>query len=880
MTTTSAIRDRFLSFFAAQDHRILPSAPLVPRGDPSLFFTNSGMVPFKNIFTGKETSPYPRVATAQKCLRAGGKHNDLENVGYTARHHTFFEMLGNFSFSDYFKEQAIELAWLFLTKEISLPSERLLVTIHASDEEAASLWRQIAGLPSERIISIDSSDNFWTMGESGPCGPCSEIFYDRGPDVPGSLPGHDYESGDRFVEIWNLVFMQFEQESSGRRRPLPSPSIDTGMGLERMAAVLQNKHSNYDTDILHALREAVRHIAGIQLGDDNRASLNIIADHLRAIAFLIAEGVRPTNEGQGYVLRRISRRAMRHAYRIGQNQPFLWRLVPIFIDLMNDHYPELGRAQDFIIQTLHEEEERFGHTLDRGLRLLENAMTLQGGARELSGEIAFNLYDTHGFPLDLTEDILREHGMSLDRKAFEVAMSEQRARATWTGSGETHEEQLSLSETFSATQFLGYESEKLETSILALIQEGQDCQSLSDKSKASAVIIAAQTPFYAESGGQLSDQGIIAVPGSGRFQVTAVKKVRGLILHKGHMIDGHIDKGQRAHFEIDSQRRACLTANHSATHLLHAALRRHLGDQITQRGSHIAPDRLRFDITYPGSIAESTLRAVEAEVNEHIRLNDEVTTRIMDLDDALKQGALTLLGKDYSPHVRVVAMGGLDLDGQSYSLELCGGTHVHRLGAIGAFRIIAESGVAAGIRRLEACTGAAALAYDTAIEQAARMAAIELQTTIKDLPERVGSLLQDYRRLKSDWDKLENRSTGTAYIDERSEIAGISCVFRCLKGIHPRALKGVVDAIKRDTASGVVAVIGIQSGKATLVVGVREDLTNRLSAVILVQAGARPLGGKGGGRPDMAQAGGPYTQAAAQSLEAIANAIRQDMTSS
>ncbi|MGF1611144.1 MAG: alanine--tRNA ligase, partial [Kiloniellales bacterium] len=715
MNTGTEIRAAFLDYFAKHGHEVVASSPLVPRNDPTLLFTNAGMVQFKNVFTGNETRPYQRAVTAQKCVRAGGKHNDLENVGYTARHHTFFEMLGNFSFGDYFKELAIELAWSLVTKEYGLAKDRLLVTVYAEDDDAFKLWRKIAGLPEEKIIRIPTSDNFWAMGDTGPCGPCSEIFYDHGPHIAGGPPGSPDEDGDRFIEIWNLVFMQFEQLEPGKRVELPKPSIDTGMGLERIAAVLQGKHDNYDTDLLRALIEASAEASNTHPDGPHAVSHRVIADHLRATAFLVADGVLPSNEGRGYVLRRIMRRAMRHVHKLGVREPMIWRLVPALVGMMGGHYGELRRAEALIAETLKLEEGRFAQTLDRGLRMLEEELGKLGEAQALPGEAAFRLYDTYGFPLDLTQDILRGQGRGVDSAGFEAAMAAQRAaaRKAWAGSGEAATEALwfDLRQRLGATEFLGYDTEMAEGQVLAIVVDGKEVKQAS--AGQAVAVITNQTPFYGESGGQMGDSGVLfSAEGASVAVADTQKKLGDLHVHYGKVSEGTLNVGEAVELRVDSGRRNDLRAHHSATHLLHEALRRRLGEHVTQKGSLVAPDRLRFDFSHPKPLTPEDIAAIEALVNDRVRRNAEVATHFMTPDEAVEQGALALFGEKYGDEVRVVSMGGEDVSkgpGRPYSTELCGGTHVRRTGDIGFFKITGESALAAGVRRIEAVAGAAAL---------------------------------------------------------------------------------------------------------------------------------------------------------------------------
>jgi alanyl-tRNA synthetase len=881
MATTSEIRSTFLNFFAKHGHEIVESSPLVPRNDPTLLFTNAGMVQFKNVFTGVEHRPYSRAVTSQKCVRAGGKHNDLENVGYTARHHTFFEMLGNFSFGDYFKEFAIECAWNLITKEYGLPKEKLLVTVYSEDEDAAALWRKIAGLTDEKIIRIPTSDNFWAMGDTGPCGPCSEIFFDHGPSVPGGPPGSPDEDGDRFIEIWNLVFMQYEQVTKDERINLPRPSIDTGMGLERIAAVLQGKHNNYDIDLMRALVLASAEATGVDPDGAQAASHKVIADHLRASSFLIADGVLPSNEGRGYVLRRIMRRGMRHAHLLGAQDPLMWRLVPELVRQMGDAFPELIRAQPMIAETLRLEEERFKQTLGRGLRLLDQETENLTAGGTLDGEVAFRLYDTFGFPLDLTQDVLRARDIAVDTDRFNAAMDRQRAeaRAAWSGSGEAADEAIwfDLREKHGATEFLGYASTEAEGQVLAIIQNGKAVEIV--EAGAEASLILNQTPFYGESGGQTGDTGTIKGE-SGQFTVTDTQKRLGdLFVHVGIVQDGAIAVGDAVALSVDASRRDATRRNHSATHLLHAALRRALGDHVAQKGSLVSPDRLRFDISHQKAMSAAELAQVEREVNERVRLNTPVTTRLMPTDQAIEAGAMALFGEKYGDEVRVVTMGGDDPDSpdKRYSVELCGGTHVQQTGDIGNVLVVGESAVAAGVRRIEALTGAAAQAYTASRLQVLDDLAQQLRTTPEQLGERVAALMDERRKLEREVTDLRRQlaTGGSAGNNQAAEdIGGIKFAGRALQDVPAKDLRSMADDLKGQLGSGVVAVVTSTDGKGSLVVGVTDDLKDKLSAVDLVRAGAAAMGGKGGGgRPDMAQAGGPDGSKANDALKAIAAAI-------
>jgi alanyl-tRNA synthetase len=879
MATTNEIRRAFLDYFKGQGHAEVASSPLVPRNDPTLMFTNAGMVQFKNVFTGQETRDYTRAATSQKCVRAGGKHNDLDNVGYTARHHTFFEMLGNFSFGDYFKAEAIDYAWTLVTGEFALPKDKLLVTVYSEDEDAAALWRKIAGLPEERIIRIPTSDNFWSMGDTGPCGPCSEIFFDHGPGIPGGPPGSPDEDGDRFIEIWNLVFMQFEQVTPDERIDLPKPSIDTGMGLERIAAVMQGQHDNYDTDTMRRIIEASADAAGVDPDGEFRVSHRVVADHLRASTFLIADGVLPSNEGRGYVLRRIMRRAMRHAHIMGCTDPLLHRLVPTLVREMGEAFPEIVRAQALATETLKLEETRFKETLDRGLRILADETGKLGEREALSGEVAFKLYDTYGFPVDLTADILRGQGRSLDQAGFDAAMERQRAaaRKAWSGSGEaaTDRTWFEVRDAVGATEFLGYDTTTAEGVVTALIADGARVDSAG---AGEVLIIVNQTPFYGESGGQMGDTGTIRTAGGAVLTVTDTQKKLGdVFVHIATVETGTVTVGDPVELLVDAERRDRLRANHSATHLLHEALRRRLGDHVAQKGSLVAPERLRFDFSHPAAIDAGDLTWIEAEVNRRVRQNSPVTTRLMTPDAAIGEGAMALFGEKYGDEVRVVSMGGgLDAgDKSAWSVELCGGTHVQRTGDIGVVKLVAEASVSAGVRRVEAVTGVGALDWIASRETALAEASAELKTTPEDLPARVHALIEDRRRLERELVEMRKKlASGGGGGGTTKTVAGTTFAARSLDGVPARELKGVADGLKQEIGSGVVAVVSNDDGKASLVVAVTEDLTGRFNAVDLVRAGSAALGGKGGGgRPDMAQAGGPDGTAGEQALAAIEAAL-------
>ncbi|MBV9735463.1 MAG: alanine--tRNA ligase [Acidisphaera sp.] len=876
MTSSNDIRAGFLDYFARNGHTVVPSSPLVPRNDPTLLFTNAGMVQFKNAFTGQEHLPYARAATAQKCVRAGGKHNDLDNVGYTARHCTFFEMLGNFSFGDYFKEQAIAYAWELVTKDFGLSPDRLTVTVFSEDDDAASLWRRIAGLPEERIIRIPTSDNFWRMGDTGPCGPCSEIFFDHGPKLAGGPPGSPEQDGDRFMEIWNLVFMQFEEGPPGVRKPLPRPSIDTGMGLERIAPILNGKYDAYDTDTLRALILASAEASGEAPDGPHRVSHRVIADHLRSSAFLIADGVLPSNEGRGYVLRRIMRRAMRHAHMMGMREPLMDRLVPTLTREMGGAYPELFRAETLIRETLRLEETRFKAMLERGLHLLVDEVEKLGEGQVLPGAVAFRLYDTYGFPLDLTQDALREQGRAVDVAGFQAAMAEQRtrARAAWAGSGEAATENVwfDLRERLGATEFLGYTTETAEAEILALVVQGAPVQAAAAGSD--VAVILNQTPFYAESGGQVGDAGRITGPDGLAIAITDTQKKLGdLVVHLGRVEAGTARADTPVRAQVEHVRRTRIRAHHSATHLLHEALRRRLGLHVTQKGSLNAPDRLRFDVSQPRPMTAEDLAWVEREVNARIRENGPVTTRLMTPDAAVAEGAMALFGEKYGDEVRVVSMGAGGGNKPAYSIELCGGTHVNRTGDIGLFRIVGEGAVSAGVRRIEAVTGEAALAL---IDETARRldeVAQALKTGPAEVPARVAALLEDRRRLERQIAELQ-RKLATGSEASLEEVNGVKLAARNLGEVPPRELKGLADAIRKQIGSGVVALVSNAEGKASIVVGVSPDLTGRFSAVDLARAASNAVGGRGGGgRPDMAQAGGPDGARAEAALAAIRTAL-------
>ncbi|MGV0912528.1 alanine--tRNA ligase [Martelella sp. FOR1707] len=882
MNGVNEIRSTFLDYFKQNGHEVVASSPLVPHNDPTLMFTNAGMVPFKNVFTGLESRPYSTATTAQKCVRAGGKHNDLDNVGYTARHHTFFEMMGNFSFGDYFKERAISLAWNLITKEFALPKDKLLVTVYHEDDEAFNLWKKIAGLPDERIIRIATSDNFWSMGDTGPCGPCSEIFYDHGDHIWGGPPGSPEEDGDRFIEIWNLVFMQYEQISADRRENLPRPSIDTGMGLERVAAVLQGKHDNYDIDLFRNLIAASVDLTGVKAEGEHRASHRVIADHLRSSAFLIADGVLPSNEGRGYVLRRIMRRAMRHAELLGAREPVLYKLLPVLVGEMGRAYPELHRAEALISETLKLEESRFRKTLDRGLTLLDEASSNLKKGDSLDGETAFKLYDTYGFPLDLTQDALRARGIHVDLTGFQDAMHRQRAeaRAHWQGSGDKATETIwfELGEKHEATEFLGYDTEKAEGITLALVKDGASVEAAREGD--AVAVVVNQTPFYGESGGQMGDTGTIRSDKAVLRVTDTQKKGRGLFVHYATVEKGEITRGEPVSLEVDHARRSRLRANHSATHLIHEALRERLGNHVAQKGSLVAPERLRFDISHPKPLSAAELTDVENMANEIVLQNAPVATRLMSVDDAIAEGAMALFGEKYGEEVRVVSMGTAtsgEKAGKTYSLELCGGTHVRATGDIGLIRIVGESAVGAGVRRIEALTGIDARRYLTDQDEKLKALAASLKVQPDDVGTRVEALLDERRRLERELTEARKQLAlgGSGSADEAEKIGDINLVAKVLQGVAAKDLKGMADTAKTNRDHTAVAFIAVaEDGKASVVVSLTEDLTQRFSAVDLVRAASAAVGGKGGGgRPDMAQAGGPDGANADAAIDAVRAAL-------
>ena len=884
MSGVNEIRSHFLDFFASKEHAKVDSSPLVPRNDPTLMFTNAGMVQFKNVFTGLEKRDYTRAATSQKCVRAGGKHNDLDNVGYTARHHTFFEMLGNFSFGDYFKEEAITNAWNLLTKEFGLPEEKLLVTVYHTDDQSADLWKKIAGLKDDRIIRIPTDDNFWSMGDVGPCGPCSEIFFDHGDHIWGGPPGSPQEDGDRFIEIWNLVFMQYEQLSVDERVDLPKPSIDTGMGLERIAAVMQGQHDNYDIDLFKALISASEDLTSIKAEGDNQASHRVIADHLRASSFLIADGVLPSNEGRGYVLRRIMRRAMRHASLLGASDPLMHRLFPALKNEMGAAYPELGRAEALITETLLLEETRFRKTLERGLGLLDDATASLSEGDELDGHTAFKLYDTFGFPLDLTQDALRRRNIGVDVDGFNTAMEKQKAdaRAAWAGSGEAADDRIwfEIREEHGSTEFLGYDTEIAEGVVQAIVVEG-NAKDKANKGDSLSIVVN-QTPFYGESGGQMGDKGVMRFEG-GSIEITDVKKRgEGLFVHMGTIVEGELTKGDAVELEVDHVSRAGSRSHHSATHLIHEALREVLGDHVAQKGSLVAPDRLRFDFSHQKAISDEDMAIVEEMSNEIVRQSSPVETRLMAVDDAREMGAMALFGEKYGDEVRVVSMGTAtrgDKSGKTYSLELCGGTHVSNTGEIGLIRLLGESAVSSGVRRIEALTGEAAMNYLVEQEQRVKDIATSLKVPPHNAVDRVAQLVDERKKLERELaDAKKQLALGGGAGGSSASVEyvnGVQFLGQVVENIAAKELKGLVDDAKQSIKSGIVAIAGVsEDGKAGVVVGVTSDLVDKFSAVDLVRVASEALGGKGGGgRPDMAQAGGPEGDKAKLSIEAVKAAL-------
>jgi alanyl-tRNA synthetase len=885
MSGVNEIRSTFLDYFAKNGHEVVSSSPLVPRNDPTLMFTNAGMVQFKNVFTGLEQRPYSRATTAQKSVRAGGKHNDLDNVGYTARHLTFFEMLGNFSFGDYFKEDAISLAWNLVTKEFGLNKDKLLVTVYHTDDEAADLWKKIAGFSDDKIIRIPTSDNFWSMGDTGPCGPCSEIFIDRGDHIWGGPPGTPEEDGDRFLEFWNLVFMQFDQVEPGVRNPLPRPSIDTGMGLERMASIMQGVESVFETDLFRHLIDATSSAIGKAPDADTVASYRVIADHLRSSCFLIADGVLPSNEGRGYVLRRIMRRAMRHAQLLGAGEPLMHKLVLSLVREMGQAYPELVRGQALIEETLKLEESRFRKTLARGLGLLSDATNTLGDGDRLDGATAFKLYDTYGFPLDLTQDALRQRGISVDVDGFNVAMQKQKAdaRASWSGSGEAATETVwfGVRDRVGSTEFLGYDTEIAEGVVTALVRDGAEFGEAS--AGENVAIVVNQTPFYGESGGQVGDTGTMQGEGFAIEITETHKKGDGVFVHSGKVVSGAVKVGAAVEMKVDNSRRGKIRANHSATHLLHEALREVLGTHVAQKGSLVAPERLRFDFSHPKPISQEDLDVIEAYANEIVLQNAPVTTRLMAVDDAIAEGAMALFGEKYGDEVRVVRMGTAlhgDKAGKPYSVELCGGTHVASTGDIGLVRLVSEGAVAAGVRRLEALTGDAARRHLDEQDKRLKAAAAALKVAPADVVSRLETILDERKKLERELaDARKKLALGGGSAagggDEGETVGGVGFLGRVVSGVAAKDLKPLADEGKKSLGSGVVVFVGTgDDGKASVVVGVTDDLKDRFSAVDLVRAASAAIGGQGGGgRPDMAQAGGPDGAKAAEAVAAVKAAM-------
>jgi alanyl-tRNA synthetase len=868
MKTSAEIRSAFLNYFASKDHEIVESSPLVPANDPTLLFTNAGMVQFKDVFLGKDRRPYQRAATSQRCVRAGGKHNDLENVGYTARHHTFFEMLGNFSFGDYFKREAIGYAWEFLTEVMKLPADRLWVTVYEEDDEAATIWLDEIGVDPDRFTRIGDkpggrrfeSDNFWSMGDTGPCGPCSEIFYDHGPEVWGGPPGSPEEDGDRYIEIWNLVFMQYNRDADGEMTPLPKPSVDTGMGLERLAAVMQGVHSNYEIDLFQGLIRAAAAATGTT--DLASKSLRVIADHIRSCAFLVVDGVTPGNEGRGYVLRRIIRRAIRHGYQLGQQQPFFFRLVEALDEQMGAAYPELGKAKDRVARVLRLEEERFAETIEQGMKILEEAID---GLEEkvIPGEVVFKLYDTFGFPTDLTADIAREKGLAIDREGFDRAMEAQRARAraaSQFGGGQVAEFDVE-----GDTDFTGYDRLRDSATVIALFRDGESADALN--AGQDGMVVLDRTPFYAESGGQVGDTGYLHVAGGGQFVVADTRKQAGTVFaHVGRLASGELHVGDPVTADVDFRRRSATALNHSATHLLHAALRQVLGDHVMQKGSLVDPERLRFDFSHFEPVRRDQLLEIERLVNEQIRMNHMVETRIMALDDAKAAGAMALFGEKYDEQVRVLRMG-------DFSTELCGGTHVKALGDIGLFKIVMETGIASGVRRIEAVTGGRALEWVEADEDRLLRLGGLINAGREELEDKLGRLIERNRKLEKELEQIKSRLASAAGSDlaaQAVEVKGAKVLAARLEGADPKGLRDTLDQLKNKLGSAVVLLAAVNGDKVNLIAGVTKDLTDRCRAGDLVKLAAEQVGGKGGGRPDMAQAGGTDPAGVPRALDLVA----------
>ena len=880
MASLNDIRSHFLGYFRDNGHAVVPSAPLVPQSDPTLLFVNAGMVPFKNVFTGAEKAVAPRATSSQKCVRAGGKHNDLDNVGYTARHHTFFEMLGNFSFGDYFKDGAIELAWRLITKEFNISAEKLTVTVYATDDEAFDLWRKISGLPEQRIIRIGTNDNFWSMGDTGPCGPCSEIFYDHGDHIPGGPPGSPDEDGDRFVEIWNLVFMQFDQAADGSRSPLPKPSIDTGMGLERLAAVLQGVHDNYDVDLFKTLIAASESLTGVKAEGASRPSHRVIADHLRSSCFLIADGVSPSNEGRGYVLRRIMRRAMRHAHLLGAEEPLMWRLAPTLIEQMGTAYPELQRAGALIGETLRQEEERFRRTLGRGMALLDEATAGLGAGGTLSGETAFKLYDTYGFPLDLTQDAVRAKGLAVDLEGFDAAMERQKAmaREAWTGSGQKAHgvEWLALRDRLGPTEFIGYDSVDGVGEVLALVRDGEPVDAA--VAGEHVEVLFDRTPFYAESGGQAGDAGALDWPGGSGLVTDTQKQAGDLNVHRVKVEGGRLAVGDHVHLFVDAERRLRTRSNHSAAHLLHAALGHVLGAHVAQKGQLVDGDRMRFDFSHCGPLTDREIERIEAEVNAVIRQNIPAETKQMAPQEAIAAGAVALFGEKYGDSVRVLTLG-RSLEGEgAFSVELCGGTHVARTGDIALFKIVSETGIAAGVRRIEALTGESARQYLLQRAGVAEGLAEQFKVPVADVAARIDAIVAERRKLEKDLaDARKQLALGGGGSGGSSveDIGGVKFDGRIIEGVNPKDMRPLVDeARKRLGASGVVAYAAVNEGKASIAVALTPDLVGRFDAAALARAAVLAMGGQGaGGKPDFAQGGAPDGARAGEGVAAVKAAL-------
>jgi alanyl-tRNA synthetase len=863
---SAEIRSQFLEYFQENGHTIVSSSPLIPGNDPTLLFTNAGMVQFKDVFTGEETRPYQRATTSQRCVRAGGKHNDLENVGYTARHHTFFEMLGNFSFGDYFKEDAIRFAWDFLTKRLGLPEERLWVTVHHSDQEAEDIWIQTIGVDPNRLSRLGDKDNFWSMGDTGPCGPCSEIFYDHGPDVPGGPPGSEEDDLDRYIEIWNLVFMQFEQTADGARTPLPKPSVDTGMGLERIAAVMQHVHSNYEIDLFQALLKAAAEVTHTQ--DLEAKSLRVIADHIRSCSFLICDGVLPSNEGRGYVLRRIIRRAIRHGHKLGCDQPFFHKIVHTLVAEMGEAYAELRDNEDRIVAALKQEEAQFAKTLDAGMKVLEDAVSSLT-SKTLPGELIFRLYDTHGFPVDLTNDIARERDLELDIEGFEKAMDEQREKSR-QGSSFAIEGQIRF-DLDGSTEFLGYTHLDASAVVVALAKDGEQVDALAAGD--SGIVVLNQTPFYAESGGQQGDRGSLT-SANGSYQVMGTKKFGAHFGHEGKLGMGELKVGDTVNARVEGPRRQATALNHSATHLLHAALRTVLGDHVTQKGSLVTHERTRFDFSHPQPVTAEELIAIESMVNREIRQNEVVETRVMPIEEAKAAGAMALFGEKYDDEVRVLSMG-------DFSVELCGGTHVARTGDIGLFKILSEGGVASGVRRIEAVTGEGALEQVVALEATLDQAAALLKTGADSIVSKIEQMTERLKVTEREVDALKMKlatQAGGDLLDDVVDVCGVQCLVASLDGQDPKTLRDTLDRVKNRLSQGVVVLATVRDEKVNLIAGVTDNLTDRVKAGDLIGFVAAQVGGRGGGRADMAQAGGTEPASLPDAMKSVAAWLEEQLS--